>query len=69
VAKIFENLTWTASARISTPLNMAARPSTPNLISFPAMVRMEPLWREFALAASFDAFKVDRIILEFEKKK
>mmetsp|Transcript_2024 Transcript_2024/g.3184 ORF Transcript_2024/g.3184 Transcript_2024/m.3184 type:complete len:113 (+) Transcript_2024:506-844(+) len=39
----FSHLTCTASANRSTPRNMAARPSTPNRISFPAAIpRVEP---------------------------
>jgi hypothetical protein len=41
-------LTWTASASISTPLSMAARPSTPNLICL-AKVRVAPTLREALL--------------------
>jgi len=47
-------LTWTASANRLTPLNMAALPSTPNLISL-LMERVAPM----ALEATLDAVMVD----------
>ena len=50
--------TWTASAKVSTPLSMAARPSTPNLISL-LMKRTDPC-RDVARAATFVAWIVDR---------
>ena len=50
--------TWTASAKVSTPLSMAARPSTPNLISL-LMKRTDPC-PDVARAATFVAWIVDR---------
>jgi hypothetical protein len=57
-------LTCTASASKSTPFRIAARPSTPNLISFPENNLRAPLFDEIAIdLVSRERFREDCIMV------